>query len=115
MTQNIRTPAKVQAARANVAPIFVCTFARRRYGKTMKSAAATARDSLKSRASAIVAADNIFIFKKTLRHYVARMQDRANGFESVTWPIGRGMEYAVRFKVTHVTSIKRRTSIFQEG
>jgi hypothetical protein len=98
MTHNIHKPAKAQAARANVAPNFVCTFARRRYGKTMKSAATAARDSLKSRASAIVAADNIFTFKKTLRPYVARMQDRANGFESVAWPIDRGMEYSVRLR-----------------
>lgn len=52
--------------------------------------------SPKMRAGALVLADNIFTFKKTLRPYAARMQDRTNGFESVTLPIGRCMEYSVR-------------------
>jgi hypothetical protein len=43
-------------------------------------------------------ADNIFTFKRTLRPYVAHMQDRANGFESVTLPIGHGMEYSLRLE-----------------
>jgi predicted O-methyltransferase YrrM len=50
----------------------------------------------KLRAGAIVTADNIFTFKKTLRPYVKHMQDRSNGFESVTLPLGHGMEYSVR-------------------
>ena len=50
----------------------------------------------KLRAGAVVLADNIFTFKKTLRPYVRHMKDRANGFESVTLPLGHGMEYSVR-------------------
>jgi predicted O-methyltransferase YrrM len=54
--------------------------------------------SPKMRAGAVVLADNIFTFKRTLRPYVAHMQDRANGFESVTLPIGHGMEYSLRLE-----------------
>ena len=50
----------------------------------------------KLRSGAVVLADNIFTFKKTLRPYVRRMQDRSNGFASVTLPLGHGMEYSVR-------------------
>jgi predicted O-methyltransferase YrrM len=50
----------------------------------------------KMRAGAVVLADNIFTFKKTLRPYVTHMQDRANGFDTVTLPLGHGMEYSVR-------------------
>lgn len=50
----------------------------------------------KMRSGAIVLADNIFTFKKTLRPYVSHMQDRSNGFDSVTLPIGSGMEYSLR-------------------
>ena len=50
----------------------------------------------KMRAGSVVIADNIFTFKTALRPYVAYMQDRENGFESVTLPLGHGMEYSVR-------------------
>ena len=45
---------------------------------------------------AIVVADNIHTFRRALRPYVARMQNRDSGFESVTVPIGEGMEFSVR-------------------
>jgi len=50
----------------------------------------------KMSSGAVVLADNIFTFKKTLRPYVRRMQDRNNGFASVTLPLGHGMEYSVK-------------------
>jgi predicted O-methyltransferase YrrM len=50
----------------------------------------------KMSSGAVVLADNIFTFKKTLRPYVHHMQDRSNGFASVTLPLGHGMEYSVK-------------------
>lgn len=109
-------PAKVKAARANVAEAGLAQFVDIREGDAMKTLApldATVDFLLldgwkdiylpmikllapKMRAGAVVLADNIFTFKKTLRPYVAYMQDRANGFDSVTVPLGHGMEYSVR-------------------
>ncbi|MBP6014036.1 MAG: class I SAM-dependent methyltransferase [Alphaproteobacteria bacterium] len=109
-------PAKVKAARANVADAGLAQFVDILEGDAMKTLASldATIDFLlldgwkdiylpmikmltpKMRAGAIVLADNIFTFKKTLRPYVAHMQDRANGFESVTLPLGHGMEYSVR-------------------
>lgn len=109
-------PAKVKAARANVAEAGLAQFVDIREGDAMKTLAALAgpidfllldgwKDvylpmikmlSPKMRAGAVVLTDNIFTFKRTLRPYVAHMQDRTNGFESVTLPIGHGMEYSVR-------------------
>lgn len=108
--------AKVKAARANVAEAGLAQFVDIREGDAMKTLASLEgpidfllldgwKDiylpmikmlSPKMRAGAVVLADNIFTFKKTLRPYVAHMQDRTNGFESVTLPIGAGMEYSVR-------------------
>ena len=109
-------PTKVKAARANVAEAGLAQFVDIREGDAMKTLAALEHQidfllldgwkdiylpmikmlSPKMRAGAVVLADNIFTFKKTLRPYVAHMQDRTNGFESVTLPIGHGMEYSVR-------------------
>jgi predicted O-methyltransferase YrrM len=106
----------VKAARANVAEAGLAQFVDIREGDAMKTLApldATVDFVLldgwkevylpvikllapKMRAGAVVLADNIFTFKKTLRPYVAYMQDRANGFDSVTLPLGHGMEYSVR-------------------
>jgi predicted O-methyltransferase YrrM len=111
-------PAKVKAARANVAEAGLAQFVDIREGDAMKTLATLAgpvdflfldgwKDiylpmvkmlSPKMRAGAVVLADNIFTFKRTLRPYVAHMQDRANGFESVTLPIGHGMEYSLRLE-----------------
>ncbi len=111
-----REPAKVKAARANVADAGLAQFVDILEGDAMKTLASldATIDFLlldgwkdiylpmikmltpKMRAGAVVLADNIFTFKKTLRPYVAHMQDRANGFESVTLPLGHGMEYSVR-------------------
>ena len=44
----------------------------------------------------VVFADNIFIFWRTLRPYVAYVQDPRNGFSSVTLALGTGTEYSVR-------------------
>lgn len=107
---------KVTAARANVAAAGLAQFVDIREGDAMKTLASLEgpidflfldgwKDlylplvkmlSPKMRAGAVVLADNIFTFKKTLRPYVGHMQDRANGFESVTVPLGHGMEYSVR-------------------
>lgn len=108
--------AKVKAARANVAEAGLAQFVDIREGDAMKTLASLEGSidflfldgwkdlylplvkmlSPKLRANAVVLADNIFTFKKTLRPYVAHMQDRANGFDSVTLPLGHGMEYSVR-------------------
>jgi len=48
------------------------------------------------RAGGVVLSDNIRTFKKTLAPYVAYMEDPANGFQSVTLPLGDGMQYSVR-------------------
>jgi len=109
-------PKKVKAARANVAEAGLAQFVDILEGDAMKTLASL-KDPIdfvlldgwkdvylpmikmlspKMRAGAVVLADNIFTFKKTLRPYVAHMQDRANGFESVTLPLGHGMEYSVR-------------------
>jgi predicted O-methyltransferase YrrM len=111
-------PTKVKAARANVAAAGLGQFVDIREGDAMKTLATLAAPidflfldgwkdiylpmikmlSPKMRAGAVVLADNIFTFKRTLRPYVAHMQDRANGFESVTLPIGHGMEYSLRLE-----------------
>jgi hypothetical protein len=49
----------------------------------------------KIRACALVTADTYFTFKKSLRPYVGRMENRTNGFDSVTLPIAHGMDYPV--------------------
>lgn len=109
-------PAKVKAARANVAEASLQQFVDIREGDAMKTLANIDAPvdfvlldgwkdlyvpmiemlAPKMRSGAVVLADNIFTFKKTLRPYVSRMQDRSNGFASVTLPLGHGMEYSVR-------------------
>lgn len=109
-------PAKVKAARANVAEARLQQFVDIREGDAMKTLANIDAPvdfvlldgwkdvyvpmiellAPKMRSGAVVLADNIFTFKKTLRPYVSRMQDRSNGFASVTLPLGHGMEYSVR-------------------
>ena len=44
---------------------------------------------------ATVLADNIHTFKKALKPYVEYMQSGKNEFESMTLPIGDGLEYSV--------------------
>lgn len=50
----------------------------------------------KLRPGAIILADNIFTFKKTLRPFVAAMQKNGGAFESTTLAIGHGMEFSVK-------------------
>jgi len=47
------------------------------------------------RTGAVVLADNIYTFKKSLRPYVEYMQSGNNGFESTTLRISDGLEYSV--------------------
>lgn len=47
------------------------------------------------RLGAVVLADNIFTFRKSLRPYVEAMQSGDNGFESTTLHIADGFEYSV--------------------
>ena len=47
------------------------------------------------RKGAVVLADNIFTFRKSLRPYVEHMQSGANGFESTTLRISDGFELSV--------------------
>ena len=48
------------------------------------------------RAGAVVLADNIFTFRKSLRPYVDYMQSGEHGFASTTLRISDGFEYSVR-------------------
>jgi len=109
-------PRKVKVARENVAHAGLAQFVDIREGDAMKTLASFDQtiDLLlldgwkdiylpmikmlapKMRAGSVVIADNIFTFKSALRPYVSYMQDRENGFESVTLPLGHGMEYSVR-------------------
>lgn len=49
----------------------------------------------KLRRGSVVFADNIHIFKNTLRPYVDHVRDRRNGFVSTTLSAGSGLEYSV--------------------
>lgn len=109
-------PTKVKAARENVAQAGLAQFVDIREGDALKTLASLDQtiDFLlldgwkdiylpmitllapKMRAGAVVLADNIFTFKTALRPYVSYMQNRQNGFDSVTLPLGHGMEYSVR-------------------
>ncbi len=113
-------PTKAAAARANVESAGLAPFVDIREGDAMKTLAALdgpidflLLDGWKDiylpmikmlaprmRPGTVVLADNIFTYRKALRPYVDYMQDRANGFDSVTLPIGfgHGMEYSVRRK-----------------
>jgi predicted O-methyltransferase YrrM len=48
------------------------------------------------RPNAVVLADNIKTFPKALAPYVAFVQNARNGFDSVTLPLGAGIEYSVK-------------------
>lgn len=111
-------PAKVRAARANIADAGLAPFVDIREGDALQTLASIEGpidflllDGWKDiylpmirmlaprmHAGTVVLADNIFTYKKALRPYVDYMQDRTNGFDSVTLPIGfgHGMEYSVR-------------------
>jgi len=108
-------PEKVNAARANVAQAGLAQFVDIREGDAMKTLSTIDEpiDLLlldgwkdiylpmvkmltpKLRAGAAVIADNVFTFKTALRPYVEHMQNRENGFDSVTLPLGHGMEYSM--------------------
>jgi len=47
------------------------------------------------RPGALVAADNIFTFKRTLRPYVEYVQDPVNGFQSTTMDTSDGFEFSM--------------------
>jgi predicted O-methyltransferase YrrM len=47
------------------------------------------------RQGAVVIADNIFMFKKSLRPYVEYVQSGKNGFQSTTLRIADGFEYSI--------------------
>ena len=49
----------------------------------------------KLKPGAVVFADNIYTFPKDLAPYAAFVRSRANGFESMTLPLGHGLEYSV--------------------
>lgn len=48
------------------------------------------------RQGAVVLADNIYSYRKTLAPFVAHMSNTANGFQSVTLFLGDGTVYAIR-------------------
>ncbi len=45
---------------------------------------------------AVVIADDIKLFRRALKPYVQYMQDRKNGFLSITLPLADGIEYSIR-------------------
>ncbi len=47
------------------------------------------------RPGAVVMADNIFTFKRSLRPYVDYVQSGSNGFESTTLELGEGLEFSI--------------------
>jgi predicted O-methyltransferase YrrM len=49
----------------------------------------------KLRKGSVVCADNIHTFPKDLAPYVAHVNDRRNGFRSMTLPLGSGLEYSI--------------------
>ena len=49
----------------------------------------------KLRKGSVVCADNIHTFPKDLAPYVAYVNDRKNGFRSMTLPLGSGLEYSI--------------------
>lgn len=49
----------------------------------------------KLRPEAVVMADNIFTFKRSLRPYVDYVQSGENGFESTTLELGEGLEFSI--------------------
>jgi hypothetical protein len=108
-------PAKTRAARANAAATILMKLSCTERGDAMKIAAAIERRAPKMRANAIALTDNIFTSKKNLRPYVApharsreRIRIRHSADRSRHGILGAP-------KVTHVTSIKRQTSIFRTG
>ena len=106
---------KVDAARANVAAAGLAEFVEIRHGDAQQTLVDVDAPidlvlldgwkdlyipivellAPKFRRGSVVFADNINIFKKTLRPYVDHMRDPANGFVSTTTPVGSGMEYSV--------------------
>ncbi len=108
-------PGKIKVARANLAEAGLADWAEVRAGdalETLKDFDGTIdlllldgwkdiylpmirmlRPRLKP--GSVVFADNIFTFPKDLAPYVAFVRDRANGFESMTLPLGHGLEYSV--------------------
>lgn len=50
------------------------------------------------RPGAVVLADNVRTFRKTLAPFVARLASGRHGFASVTLPFSSGLEYAVRLR-----------------
>jgi predicted O-methyltransferase YrrM len=50
------------------------------------------------RPGAIVLADNVTTFKKTLAPFTARLRSGSHGFRSVKLPFTSGLEYAVRME-----------------
>lgn len=49
----------------------------------------------KLRPGAVVMADNIFTFKRSLRPYVEYVQSEEHGFESTTLELGEGLEFSI--------------------
>jgi predicted O-methyltransferase YrrM len=110
-----REPNKITAARANIADAGLGDVAEVRAGDAMETLAdITAPIDLvlldgwkdlyfpmlrllrpKLCKGAAVFADNIFTFPTALAPYVAFVRDPANGFESMTLPLGHGLEYSV--------------------
>ena len=111
-----REPAKIRAARENLAMAGLDGVSEVRDGDAME----TLRDlegpidfllldgwkdlyspilrmlAPRIRPGGVVFADNIHTFRKTLAPYVAWVQDPRNGFDSTTLPLGHGLEFSVR-------------------
>jgi predicted O-methyltransferase YrrM len=109
-------PSKVVAARHNVAEAGLSDFVDIRAGDALETLADLSGeidlvllDGSKElylpllhilephlRPMAVVLADDINMFKRLLAPYVAYVRNKANAFQSVTLPVGTGLEYSVR-------------------
>ena len=109
-------PSKVDHARKNVAEANLTAFAEIRPGDALETLAnpggpidMVLLDGAKElyfavlqtllpylRTGAVVLADDSILFRKTLASYLNFVRDDGNGFQSVTLPIGTGLEYSVR-------------------
>jgi predicted O-methyltransferase YrrM len=62
------------------------------------------------RIGSVVFADDINLFKRTLKPYVEYVQSSENGFVSTTLPIGDGLEYSVYVGRREVTGQPQKTN-----
>ena len=109
-------PSKVHEARKNIAEANLTRFADIRAGDALETLAdpggavdMVLLDGAKEfylavlqkllphiRTGTVVLADDVSLFRKVLASYLQFVRDRSNGFQSVTLPLGTGLEYSVK-------------------